>query len=144
MPDILHEVTIKAPPVKVYKALTEQRGLAAWWTKDTTAQPKVGTISQFKFGGGQATFNYKVDVLEPDKKVQWTPLDGGPPDWSGTRVTWDLTPVENGTKVLFGHRGYASTDGSFASVNYNWGGYLISLKHYLETGKGTPHPEERF
>jgi uncharacterized protein YndB with AHSA1/START domain len=141
MPDILHEVTIKASPEKVYKALTEQSELAAWWTRDATAQPEVGTVSEFKFMGGQMTFKIRIDALEPNRQISWTPLQGAP-DWPGTRITWDLTPVDGGTKVLFGHRDYASTEGSFANVSYNWAGYLISLKHYLETGKGAPHPDD--
>lgn len=144
MADILLETVIKSPPDKVYQALTEQSGLASWWTKDTTAQPKVGSMASFTFYGGQNTFKFKIDALEPGKKVHWSRVDGGPPDWQGTHITWDLTPVENGTKVVFGHRGYASTEGSFGNVAYQWGGYFISLKHYLETGKGTPHPDEKF
>jgi len=49
MPNILHRVRIKAPPDKVYKALTEERGLAGWWTKNTKASPTVGAINQFRF-----------------------------------------------------------------------------------------------
>lgn len=144
MADILLENTIKVSPDKVYTALTEQSGLASWWTKDTRAQAVVGSTAEFGFGGGAVTFKFKVEALDAGKKVIWTPIEGGPPDWAGTRITWDLTPVEGGTKVLMGHRGYSMTEGSFASVNYNWAGYLISLKYYLETGKGTPHPDEKF
>ena len=49
-----------------------------------------------------------------------------------------LTPVEAGTSVRFGHRDYASVEGSFASVAYNWAWYMASLKDYLETGEGRP------
>jgi uncharacterized protein YndB with AHSA1/START domain len=136
--DILHEVTIEAPPGKVYQAITEQEGLAAWWTTHTTAQPKVGAVNEFGFEGGQMIFKMRVDKLEAGRSVQWTVVQGVP-DWGGTYVTWDLTPVENGTKLLFGHRNYASTEGSYANVNYNWGRFLTSLKAYLETGSGTPY-----
>jgi hypothetical protein len=57
-------------------------------------------------------------------------------------VTWDLTPVEEGTKLLFGHRDYAMTEGSFASVSYNWAWFLTSLKQYIETGTGTPYADK--
>lgn len=135
MYDILHEVTIEAPPEKVYAAITEQKGLSGWWTTQVTAQAKVGTVSEFGF---EMVFKMRVDKLEPWRSIQWTALQGVP-DWGGTIVTWDLTPVEKGTKLLFGHRNYASTEGSFANVNYNWGRFLTSLKTYVETGKGTPY-----
>jgi hypothetical protein len=41
--------------------------------------------------------------------------------------------------VLFGHRGWTSTEQSFAFINYRWGYYLLSLVKYLEEGKGFPH-----
>ncbi len=53
-------------------------------------------------------------------------------------ILWDLARVDNGTRVRFAHRDYASREGSFASVGYSWAGYLASLKDYLETGTGRP------
>ena len=49
MPDILHRVGIKAPPDKVYRALTVIQELAGWCTKNTKASPTVGAINQFRF-----------------------------------------------------------------------------------------------
>jgi len=138
MPDILHEVTIQGAPDKIYEAITQQNGLRGWWTTQATAQPAVGSVSEFKFYGGQVAMQFKVDALEPAHRVAWSALSGVP-DWLGTHVTFDLTPVENGTKLLFGHRDFASYDGSYAMTNFNWGWYLISLKRYIETGKGEPH-----
>jgi uncharacterized protein YndB with AHSA1/START domain len=139
MPDILHEVTIEGSPDKIYQALTEKAGLAAWWTTRTiAAKPEVGSVSEFHFSH-PAEFVIKMGIsqLEPGKKVYWNAVQGAP-DWQGTRVTWDLESVDNGTKVLLGHRDYASYGGSFASVSYNWAWFLTSLKQYIETGVGTP------
>ncbi len=41
---------VDAPIDVVYKAITEQEGLAAWWTFETIATPEVGSIAEFKFG----------------------------------------------------------------------------------------------
>lgn len=141
MPDILHEVTIKGSPDKIYKALTEQEGLAAWWTVHTDAKPKVGNVNEFRFNNGAYVFKMEIDSLEPNKKVHWNALQGAP-DWGGTRVTFDISNGEEGTKLLFGHRDYASTEGSFASVSYNWAWFLTSLKSYIEEGKGTPYADQ--
>jgi len=75
--------------------------------------------------------------LEPVTKVNWA-VRHNAPGWVGTHITWDLTPVDEGTKVMFGHRGWTTPESSYASVNYSWGYFLTSLKAYLETGKGTP------
>ena len=140
MPDVLLEVPILATPDKVYEAITEQQGLAGWWTPDVVARAEAGSVAEFVFTGGPAgRFVVKMEIaaLEPGRTVYWN-VKQGAPEWTGTRVTWDLTPVDGGTSVRFAHRDYASTEGSFASVGFNWAWFLISLKDYLETGKGWP------
>jgi uncharacterized protein YndB with AHSA1/START domain len=108
MPDILHELTIAATPDRVYRAITEEQGLASWWTPQATAQPKIGSIAEFSFSGGRFVVKMEITKLKPGRKVSWTVKDGFP---DGTHVTWDLTAVDDRTKVRFGHRDYASTEG---------------------------------
>ncbi len=139
MPDVLLEVIVEAPIDTVYKAITDEAGLSGWWTTNSKAQAKEGTTSEFTFPGG---FVIKMQVDKLDKAnnaVKWTAVQGAP-DWDGTHVTWALTSVENGTKVVLGHRNYASYEGSYASTAYNWAWFLTSLKKYVETGEGTPVP----
>jgi uncharacterized protein YndB with AHSA1/START domain len=137
MPDILLEATINASPDKVYQALTDQEAIRSWWTQQANAVPKVGSVSEFRFYNGQVVMQMEVAKLEANKVV-WKPLSGVP-DWPGTSVTWDFTPVEQGTKLLFGHRDFASSEGSLPMTGFNWAWYIISLKKYLETGSGSPH-----
>lgn len=140
MPKILLELVIEKSPEDVYKAITEGEQIKHWWTSHAIAEPKVGSIAEFGFYGGSAVFKFNIDELEAGKKAYWSVIDGGPPDWAGTNVTWDLTEVENGTKLLLGHHNYQTTEGSFASVSYNWAYFLTSLKSYLEQGEGMPSP----
>jgi hypothetical protein len=44
--------------------------------------------------------------------------------------------------VLFAHRDFKASGENIASATTRWGFYLLSLKRYLETGKGTPNPED--
>ena len=137
MPDILHELTIAAPVEKVYHALTDQKGLASWWTPVVAAQAKIESIAEFTFPG--IVLKMRISRLEPGRGVTWSVVEAVP-DWNDTQVTWDLTPVPNGTKVLLGHRNYASTEGMYARFNISWAWHFISLKDYLETGEGRPGP----
>jgi hypothetical protein len=50
MPDILRRVGIKAPSDRVYAALSEEKGLTGWWTKNVKASPTVGAVNRFRFG----------------------------------------------------------------------------------------------
>lgn len=65
MVDMVHEVIIGADPEKVYAAITEQQGLASWWTDKNTASPEVGSEADFVFEGGQIVFKMKIDELTP-------------------------------------------------------------------------------
>jgi uncharacterized protein YndB with AHSA1/START domain len=140
MADILHAVTIAAPPAKVYAALTEETGLRSWWTQHATAEAKADTVATFGFYGGQFVFKLHIDELNPPRKVAWG-VQQGAPGWDHTQITWDLAEDNGKTNVLLGHRGWASTEGNYASTSYNWAWYLTSLKQYLETGTGTPHTD---
>ena len=141
MADMVLEVTIGASPEALFAALTEQQGLASWWTDTNTATPEVGSEADFIFEGGKMVFKMKIDELTPGERVVWSAVDSPVPGWTGTTVTWDLLPEEGGTKLLFGHRGWDSIDGPFPSINFSWAIYLQSLKDYLETGTGAPHIE---
>ena len=48
--NIVHRVGIKASTDKVFGALTEEKGLAGWWSKSVTASPVVGAVDKFRFG----------------------------------------------------------------------------------------------
>ena len=138
MSDIVLEVTIAAAPDKVFKALTEQQGLEGWWTTRMVAEPKVGSAVMAFFGNSQLVINMVLRTLEPTCKVVWD-IAERVAGWGGSQFTWDLTPVETGTKVLFGYRDFpASADGKLPGLTYTWAVNLTSLKDYVEKGKGNP------
>ena len=138
MSDILQEVTIEASPEKVFNAITHQDELAQWWTKHVTAEPGIGSIAEFRFDNGAVVFKMEIAELDAGKRVHWIVREG-PPHWEGTTVTWDLSPIKNGTHLLFGHHGFATVDTAYEQTRGGWEFFLGSLKSYLETGKGTPH-----
>jgi hypothetical protein len=62
---------------------------------------------------------------------------------SAERVYGAITTADrDDTTPLFAHRGFPRADGGFASATTRWGFYLLSLKRYLQTGKGTPNPDD--
>lgn len=52
MAEIIHRVGIAVSADKVYEALTTDKGLSTWWTKDTTGAGGVGSVINFRFNGG--------------------------------------------------------------------------------------------
>ena len=133
MPDIMLELPIAAPPERVYAAITEESALSSWWTPDVDAEPRVGSIAEFRFRGGRFVAKMEITELEPDRGVRWVVT--GCAGVGGHVCQLGAGPAADGTRVRFGHHGYPSVEGSFASANFNWAFYLSSLKDYLETGR---------
>ncbi len=137
MAELKHLVVIDAPLETVYRALTEQAGLAGWWTRETVAEPTVGSIAEFRFGHRYHNRMRIID-LEENRRVEWRCLDGDE-EWIGTSLRFTLEPDgDERTTVRFTHGGWRGATDFFASCNTIWGGYMRSLKAFCETGAGAP------
>jgi uncharacterized protein YndB with AHSA1/START domain len=133
MTAIIEELTIAATPQRVFSALTEPDEIEKWWAYEAQVKPEVGSVGEFRFRQGAFVMQLEVAELDQDKKVRWIARQV-PPQWAGTSVTWQLTPVHNGTTLLFTHDGFTQLD---EQAGRAWTYFLASLKSYLETGKGT-------
>ena len=133
MAEILHRIGVRADVGAVYAALSNEAGLAAWWTTDTTVSsdsPLVGANIAFRFG--ETGLDMHVAELKQNERVVWECVEAAPPGWNGTRLSFELSenPDTNETLVYFRH---SST---------KWAMFLFSLKQYLETGAGRPFPHD--
>ena len=141
MTDILHRVIVETSPEKLYQALTEQRGLSAWWTKAKTTA-KAGALASFRFGpNGDHKVDMKITELVPNERVVWKCVAG---PWVDTKeFSFEIKPHERGSVVQFANRGWAEPSEFFMHCNCKWGFFLgVSLKNYLESGTGKPHPDD--
>jgi uncharacterized protein YndB with AHSA1/START domain len=144
MADILHRVGIKSSSNEVYKALATREGLACWWTNDTQGETNVGGVIQFRFsadGSELGGFDMKVLELHPAKRVLWQVV-GGPEEWIGTKISWDLKVDGEYSVVLFKHQGWKEPVEFMHHCSTKWAIYLLSLKSLVETGKGAPNPND--
>lgn len=140
MVDILHKVGIKSSSTgSVYKALTTLDGLSGWWTDNTQGQSRVGGVIEFRFGAGG--IDMKVLELVPDQRVLWEVV-AGPTEWMGTTVSFDLQQEGDWTLVRFKHQGWKEPVDFMHHCTTKWGVFLLSLKALLESGKGSPAPND--
>ncbi|GAA1720709.1 SRPBCC domain-containing protein [Isoptericola hypogeus] len=141
MVDILHRVGVRTPdPKTVYDALTTVEGLGAWWTDDTTGSADVvGGALEFRFPSGG--FDMEVVELRPPERVAWRVV-GGPDEWVGTTIGWDLRQVGDYTIVLFTHQGWREPVEFMHHCSTKWASFLLSLKALGETGAGAPAPRD--
>jgi activator of HSP90 ATPase len=137
MADVLHQTGIKASAEAIYEVLTKEDGLKSWWSQHSSID---GSLASVSFYNGMVTFKLRVAETKANEKVVWA-VEGGPPDWSNTTITWTISEQDGQTILHLAHRGFPSTEGNFANVNYNWGWYVTSIKFLLEKGEGMPHTD---
>src|SRR5580765_3201602 len=120
MADILHLVNIAASPDKVFAALTEQRGLAGWWTEDVKAEPRVGSVAQFRFGDNGGS-DMAIVALEPHPLLRWRRvghLSGE--EWIGTELFFELVPGKKCTVLRFSHRRWLEATDFLRFCSVRW------------------------
>jgi uncharacterized protein YndB with AHSA1/START domain len=162
MPNIHQLLLIEAPTEKVYRAITTQEGLSAWWTAGTNAKPELNSVARFPFGPDYFK-EMKITELKPSRLVKWTCLTGEG-EWVGTHLSFELIEgnkqsllnsrpemqgqieqqknFDKATLLIFHHDDWKEYTPMFAECSYTWGQFMRSIKLLCETGKGRPWPSQ--
>jgi hypothetical protein len=115
------------------------------WNASAPAGPELsrphsdGTlIFRFDEVGG---FDMKILDLQPAKRVA---VEGyrWPVEWIGTTVSFALISDGEWTIILFAHAGWREPVEFMYHCSTKWALFLMSLKSFLETGTGAPHPHD--
>ncbi len=142
MPEILHLIKVRAAQDRVYQAVSTAQGIREWWTRDAALDLKVGGNGEFGFYGHRMVIKVKVAELTPTRHMVWEPISSTGGGFDGTTISFDLKSEDDVTSVVFAHRDFKASGENIGSATTRWGFYLLSLKRYLEAGKGTPNPED--
>lgn len=142
MPNIVHRVGIKAPISQVHAALTTIEGLSNWWTEEVSGHAQTGGNINFTFrapsGEVKGSMDMQVLSVSP-QKVHWKCVEG-PTEWKVTDISFELSEVDGQTIVMFGHNNWKEIIEFYGHCSMKWATFLLSLRAYVETGKGAPSP----
>ncbi len=145
MVNIIHRIGIASSGLQVYKALSTIEGLANWWTEEVEGDEKLGGRIVFTFrtstGDVKGKMTMEVLQLEQGRNVQWRCVEG-PDEWIDTLITFDLSEQDGQVIVIFGHRNWRDEVEFTAHCSMKWAVFLLSLRAYVETGKGQPSPHD--
>jgi uncharacterized protein YndB with AHSA1/START domain len=145
MIDIIHRIGIRSTAAQVYKALSTIKGLASWWTEEVEGEEQAGGKIRFTFRTDAADIKgqmaMEVKELNPEKNIRWLCVSG-PEEWIGTEVTFDLSEQDGQVIIIFGHRHWREAVEFTAHCSMKWAVFLLSLREYIETGKGRPSPND--
>jgi len=138
MPSIVHELVVKAPPDRVFRAMATPEGLDRWWTKTSQGKPQEGAEYGLFFG---AEFDWqgKVTRYQPHSTFELQ-MTKAHPDWIGTRVGCELHAEGTGnTRVLFYHTGWPTENEHWRVSCFCWAMYLRVMRRNLEYGDTVPY-----
>ena len=132
MPNILHRLTIDAPPERVHQLAATSEGIQRWWTGHPVAgEDGVGGRLAVYFRDRGTGRDVRGRRATPERIV-WRCVDG-PQDWLETRVIFALEPRgDGGTTLLFSHEGWKQENEFMNGCSTNWAAYLMSLKSGAE------------
>lgn len=141
MKDSRHFIGAKTTKEEMYKAISEPQGLEKWWATSAKGDPEIGKTIALYFKD-LTTLKFNYTTLIPYEKLELTCCEG-PPQWQDTILTFKLEEKEGQVFLTHIHSNIQSDDiESLTYFNTKWTVYLLSLKNFLETGKGTPYPTE--
>src|SRR5436190_11185918 len=145
MVDIIHRIGIRSSANEVYKAISTIDGLANWWTEEVEGNEQVDGKIKFTFrsdtGDIKGQMIMQIKELSLQKNVRWQCVDG-PAEWIGTAITFDLSQQDDQIIIIFGHRNWREAIEFTAHCSMKWAVFLLSLREYVETGKGKPSPHD--
>jgi hypothetical protein len=142
--DLTITFTADCAPAQAFAAITDVR---AWWSGDIDGP--TDTL------GAEFTYRYqdvhrstqRITELDPGRRVAWHVLDSylgfvdDTAEWTGTDITFDITPVADGTEVRFRHVGLGRDVACFESCSSAWNFYITgSLRDLISSGLGQPNP----
>lgn len=143
MVDIIHRIGIKSTASQVYDALSTIKGLSHWWTEEVEGDESVGGKIMFRFrsetGEIKGQMVMEVKKLDPEKEVRWRCIEG-PEEWIGTDITFEFSQQGDQIIIIFGHRNWREAIEFTAHCSMKWAVFLLSLRDYVERGKGKPSP----
>lgn len=133
---------MRASPAAITIALLDPQQIQQWWTRETR-------IENGHLVAGWSEYGWEVEFHVDHRNenlVVWHCLKSNMQNtsaWEGTIITFQLTPQKTETRLDFCHTGYQDSP-CYDVCTDGWSFFIgTRLKHYVETGRGTPYPQAR-
>jgi uncharacterized protein YndB with AHSA1/START domain/DNA-binding transcriptional ArsR family regulator len=143
-PEHVYEVFIKAPPERVWQAITSEEFTVRYFfgTRLRSDLRPGSAMTYFDASGSTPLVEGEViESLPPRRLVHtwrstWSPeLAADPP----SRLTWELEPAGDGvTRLRVVHDGFETETATYREVGGGWMWVISNLKTLLETGEPLP------
>lgn len=136
MVHILHQIAIEANTKDAIKAVSSLEELSQWLS---ACDGNYKLREKFTMLFGNKELEMKVMSIDKDR-VEWR-CTAGNHQWKKTRLIFKFKKDGDRLLLNFSHRDWKETSPLFRHTNTQWAFLLLSLKSYLEEGKGQPQPK---
>ncbi|NUU17180.1 SRPBCC domain-containing protein [Cellulomonas humilata] len=140
--DFTTTYTVDQTPAEVFAAVTDVRG---WWV-DAIEGGTAELGDEFTFHNEPIHRSVqRLTAVVPGERVEWLVLEAelnfveDTAEWVGTRIRFDITPTDSGTRLTFTHVGLVPAHECYEICHDAWSWYInVSLKRRITTGVGQP------
>ncbi|MGB5819796.1 MAG: SRPBCC domain-containing protein [Saonia sp.] len=136
-----HFIGAECTKEAMFHAISTPSGLEKWWASSAEGIAEPGETLYLTFNN-LTRLKFKYDEIIPNEKLVLTCFDSFK-SWDKTQLIFEINEKDNQVFLTHTHQNINSHD--MESLTYftsKWTVYLLSLKQYLETGIGTPYPNE--
>ena len=141
MNNIRHFIGARTTKEAMFKAISTPDGIEKWWSTQAKGIPEAGETLELYFEG-ITTLKFRYEQIIPNEKLVIRCIDGFK-TWYDTVLTHELEEKDGQVFLTHIHSNIDPEDlEALTYFNTKWTVYLLSLKDFLEKGKGTPAPGE--
>jgi hypothetical protein len=140
MAKVVHQVGIQGNINLIYKAVIEPESLVKWWAEKADGNPIEGETINLHFSN-VATLSFEIKELVENSSIILKCVSG-PRTWENSDLSFNFNQDDNQTWVKLTHENTSASEEDFLYFSTKWTCYLLSLKGYIENGKGMPFPND--
>ena len=140
MAKVRHQIGIAGEIHDIFDALYRNDGLTGWWASKVEGVPEVNQTLDLHFSN-VVTLSFKIEDLTP-KTIVNLHCVSGPFPWEGSQLRFELKQDTNQVWVQLTHENTEASEDDFLYFSTKWVCYLLSLKKFIEHGKGLPYPND--
>jgi uncharacterized protein YndB with AHSA1/START domain len=138
-PTFVYVTYIATTPEKVWEALTKPDiSEQYWFGYRVAAEGKAGDRMTAIGPTGKQAHNDPIIESDPPRRLiyEWQPLYRNMQGERPSRVTFELEPFKDQTRLTVVHDEFDEGSKIFGMISKGWPAVLSSLKSFLETGRG--------
>ncbi len=138
-PSFVYVMYLASTPEKVWQALTDPALTKNYWFGfRVDARGKVGDSMTAVSPDGKEVHRDPIIESDPPRRLSyaWHPLYKDLEGERPSRVTFELTPLKDQTRLTIVHDEFDDGSKIFGLISKGWPAVLSSMKSFLETGKG--------